>query len=83
MLFTILEDLKTLIANPHPARFQIRSIICEIDFSFTDLRYLTEDEMAQPEDQLNKPVDFALGFHAPVVLQKLSISTAAISLRRP
>lgn len=37
----------------------------KMDFSFTDLRYLTPNEMETgPEDQ-DKPLDFALGFHAP------------------
>ena len=37
----------------------------KMDFSFTDLRYLTPDEMEiQPGDH-EKPLDFALGFHAP------------------
>jgi 23S rRNA (uracil1939-C5)-methyltransferase len=37
----------------------------KMDFSFTDLRYLTPDEMDLEPDQHDKPVDFALGFHAP------------------
>ncbi|OUX38329.1 MAG: 23S rRNA (uracil(1939)-C(5))-methyltransferase RlmD [Kiritimatiellaceae bacterium TMED266] len=37
----------------------------KVDFSFTDLRYLTLEEMQQPPETLEKPVDFALGFHAP------------------
>jgi 23S rRNA (uracil1939-C5)-methyltransferase len=37
----------------------------KVDFSFTDLRYLTLEEMQQPIEKLKKPVDFALGFHAP------------------
>ena len=53
-------DCKPCIPAPNPFNYRNK-----VDFSFTDLRYLTEDEMAQPEDQLNKPVDFALGFHAP------------------
>lgn len=37
----------------------------KIDMDFTDRRYLTADEMNIPEAELNKPLDFALGFHAP------------------
>ena len=37
----------------------------KVDLSFTDLRYLTEKELTQEPHELNKPIDFALGFHAP------------------
>jgi 23S rRNA (uracil1939-C5)-methyltransferase len=37
----------------------------KIDMDFTDRRYLTADEMDTPEEELEKPLDFALGFHAP------------------
>ncbi|MDK2857104.1 MAG: rRNA (uracil1939-C5)-methyltransferase [Verrucomicrobiota bacterium] len=37
----------------------------KVDMDFTDRRYLTADEMDMPEEQLSKPLDFALGFHAP------------------
>ncbi len=37
----------------------------KIDMDFTDMRYLTADEMGIPEEDLDKPLDFALGFHAP------------------
>lgn len=37
----------------------------KIDMDFTDRRYLTADEMNIPEAELKKPLDFALGFHAP------------------
>ena len=37
----------------------------KVDFSFTDLRYLTLEEMEQNPEELQKPIDFALGFHAP------------------
>ena len=37
----------------------------KIDMDFTDQRYLTADEMNIPAEELDKPVDFALGFHAP------------------
>ncbi len=37
----------------------------KIDMDFTDKRYLTAEEMDIPEEDLDKPLDFALGFHAP------------------
>lgn len=37
----------------------------KIDMDFTDRRYLTADEMDVPEAELSKPLNFALGFHAP------------------
>lgn len=37
----------------------------KIDMDFTDRRYLTAEEMNIPEAELSKPLDFALGFHAP------------------
>ncbi len=37
----------------------------KIDMDFTDRRYLTAEEMAVPDAELDKPIDFALGFHAP------------------
>ena len=37
----------------------------KIDMDFTDQRYLTADEMNIPEEELDKALDFALGFHAP------------------
>ncbi len=37
----------------------------KMDFSFTDLRYLTPDEMEIEPGDHDKPLDFALGFHAP------------------
>ncbi len=37
----------------------------KMDFSFTDLRYLTPDEMEIEPGDHEKPLDFALGFHAP------------------
>jgi 23S rRNA (uracil1939-C5)-methyltransferase len=56
---------KDIICEPCIAAQNTFNYRNKVDFSFTDLRYLTEEEMAQPEDQLSKPVDFALGFHAP------------------
>ena len=37
----------------------------KIDMDFTDQRYLTADEIDVPEEDLKKPLDFSIGFHAP------------------
>ena len=37
----------------------------KIDMDFTDQRYLTADEMDIPAEELDRPIDFAIGFHAP------------------
>ena len=42
----------------------------KIDMDFTDMRYLTADEVDVPEAELKKPLDFALGFHAPGCFSK-------------
>ena len=47
---------------PAPAVYGYRN---KIDMDFTDRRYLTAGEMNVPEEQLAKPLNFALGFHAP------------------
>jgi len=47
---------------PAPALFGYRN---KMDFSFTDLRYLTTDEIGLEPGEHDKPLDFALGFHAP------------------
>ncbi|MDF7801339.1 23S rRNA (uracil(1939)-C(5))-methyltransferase RlmD [Pontiellaceae bacterium B1224] len=47
---------------PAPSLFGYRN---KMDFSFTDLRYLTPDEMDIAPGDHEKPLDFALGFHAP------------------
>jgi 23S rRNA (uracil1939-C5)-methyltransferase len=47
---------------PAPSLFGYRN---KMDFSFTDLRYLTPDEMDIEPGDHEKPLDFALGFHAP------------------
>jgi 23S rRNA (uracil1939-C5)-methyltransferase len=52
----------------------------KMDFSFTDLRYLTKEEMDQPIDEPKKPLDFALGFHAPGCYAKaIDIDHCALS----
>ncbi len=43
----------------------------KIDMDFTDKRYLTVDEMELPEKSLKKPLNFALGFHAPGCFAKV------------
>ena len=45
---------------PSKKIFQYRN---KIDFSFTDLRYLSEEEIKSKKNKSNKPIDFALGFH--------------------
>jgi 23S rRNA (uracil1939-C5)-methyltransferase len=47
---------------PAPELFGYRN---KMDFSFTDLRYLTTEEIDIEPDEHDKPLDFALGFHAP------------------
>lgn len=47
---------------PAPKLFGYRN---KMDFSFTDLRYLTTDEIEIEPGEHDKPLDFALGFHAP------------------
>ena len=47
---------------PAPELFGYRN---KMDFSFTDLRYLTTDEIGIEPGKHDKPLDFALGFHAP------------------
>jgi 23S rRNA (uracil1939-C5)-methyltransferase len=42
----------------------------KMDFSFTDLRYLTPDEMGFEPGAHEKPLDFAVGFHAPGCFSK-------------
>ncbi|MFA5687701.1 MAG: 23S rRNA (uracil(1939)-C(5))-methyltransferase RlmD [Kiritimatiellales bacterium] len=43
----------------------------KIDMDFTDQRYLLPDEIKLPAEQLRKPADFALGFHAPGCFSKV------------
>jgi len=43
----------------------------KIDMDFTDQRYLTADEMDIPAEKLDKPINFALGFHAPGCFAKV------------
>lgn len=43
----------------------------KIEFSFGDRRYLTAAEQDVPAEQLAKPRDFAVGFHAPNLFSKV------------
>ena len=52
---------------PAPDLFGYRN---KMDFSFTDLRYLTTDEIGIEPGEHDKPLDFALGFHAPGCFSK-------------
>jgi len=74
-------DCETCI--PAPELFGYRN---KMDFSFTDLRYLTPEEIEiEPADH-EKPVDFALGFHAPgcyskaIDIDHCDLSTEAMNI---
>jgi len=56
------SDVECTDCIPAPERYGYRN---KMDFSFTDLRYLTTDEMEVEPGGHEKPLDFALGFHAP------------------
>ncbi len=56
------HDLECDPCLPAPELFGYRN---KMDFSFTDLRYLTHDEIDIEPSEHDKPLDFALGFHAP------------------
>ena len=56
------HDLECDSCLPAPELFGYRN---KMDFSFTDLRYLTTDEIGIEPSEHDKPLDFALGFHAP------------------
>ncbi len=68
---------------PAPELFGYRN---KMDFSFTDLRYLTPEEMDIEPGAHEKPLDFALGFHAPgcyskaIDLDHCDLSTAEMNL---
>ncbi len=61
------SDIECETCLPAPALFGYRN---KMDFSFTDLRYLTPDEIGLEAGEHEKPVDFALGFHAPGCFSK-------------
>jgi len=56
------KDIECEPAIGAPSLFSYRN---KMDFSFTDLRFLTPDEMEIEPGDHEKPLDFALGFHAP------------------
>lgn len=56
------EEIECETCLPAPELFGYRN---KMDFSFTDLRYLTPDEVNIEPGDHEKPLDFALGFHAP------------------
>ncbi len=61
------DDIECADCIPAPELFGYRN---KMDFSFTDLRYLTPDEMDIEPGDHEKPLDFALGFHAPGCFSK-------------
>lgn len=56
------KDIECKPCLPAPELFGYRN---KMDFSFTDLRYLTPEEIDREPGEHDKPLDFALGFHAP------------------
>jgi len=69
--------------RPAPKLFGYRN---KMDFSFTDLRYLTTAEIGLEPSEHDKPLDFALGFHAPgcyakaIDLDHCDLSTEAMNI---
>ncbi len=61
------HDIQCEACLPAPEIFSYRN---KMDFSFTDLRYLTPDETGTDPGDHEKPLDFALGFHAPGCFSK-------------
>lgn len=61
------KDIECDECIPAPNLFGYRN---KMDFSFTDLRYLTPAEMDIDPGDHEKPLDFALGFHAPGCFSK-------------
>ncbi len=51
-----------------PDRFHYRN---KVDFTFSNERFLLEDELDLPEDRRSKPSDFAIGFHRPRSFRKV------------
>ena len=56
----LLDNIPVEECIPSKKIFEYRN---KVDFSFTDLRYLTENEIKSKKDKYNKPLNFALGFH--------------------
>lgn len=61
------HDIECEACLPAPELFGYRN---KMDFSFTDLRYLTPEEIGIEPGDHEKPLDFALGFHAPGCFSK-------------
>lgn len=61
------DDVVVRDVLPAPSPFGYRN---KVDFSFSDRRFLLPDEIDLDPEQIDKPVDFALGFHAPLRYSK-------------
>lgn len=77
------HDIECAPCLPAPELFGYRN---KMDFSFTDLRYLTPDEIGIKPGEHEKPLDFALGFHAPgcfskaIDIDRCDLSTAEMNM---
>jgi 23S rRNA (uracil1939-C5)-methyltransferase len=77
------ENIECESCIPAPELFGYRN---KMDFSFTDLRYLTTDEIGIEPGEHGKPLDFALGFHAPgcyakaIDIDHCDLSTEAMNI---
>ena len=77
------KDVECNPCIPAPELFGYRN---KMDFSFTDLRYLTPEQMDLEPEEHDKPLDFALGFHAPgcyskaIDLDRCDLSTEEMNI---
>ena len=53
---------------PAPEQFHYRN---KIEFTFSDQRYLLDEEMELPDEELSRPRDFAVGFHRAGAYRKI------------
>ncbi|HEY5653035.1 MAG TPA: 23S rRNA (uracil(1939)-C(5))-methyltransferase RlmD [Pontiella sp.] len=60
-----LGGFKDVKCSPCIAAPELYAYRNKMDFSFTDLRYLTTEEIDTEPGEHDKPLDFALGFHTP------------------